>query len=47
MAAPTVPIEIWAYGNIVPNTHELNKQRPIDDLWNKGWDLGEKPSRRV
>lgn len=45
MAAPTVPIEIWAYGNIVlPNTHELNKQRPIDDLWNKGWDLGEKPS---
>lgn len=45
MAAPTVPIEIWAYGNIVlPNTHELNKSRPIDDLWNKGWDLGEKPS---
>lgn len=45
MAAPTVPIEIWAYGNIVlPNTHELNKSRPIDDLWNKGWDMGEKPS---
>ena len=45
MAAPTVPIEIWAYGDIVlPNTHELNKSRPIDDLWNKGWDLGEKPS---
>ncbi len=45
MAAPTVPIEIWAYGNIVlPNTRELNKSRPIDDLWNKGWDLGEKPS---
>lgn len=45
MAAPTVPIEIWAYGNIVlPNTHELNKERPIDDLWNKGWDMGEKPS---
>ncbi|QXL90286.1 hypothetical protein [Salmonella phage NINP13076] len=45
MAAPTVPIEIWAYGDIVlPNTHELNKARPIDDLWNKGWDLGEKPT---
>lgn len=45
MAAPTVPIEIWAYGDIVlPNTHELNKSRPIDDLWNKGWDMGEKPS---
>lgn len=45
MAAPTVPIEIWAYGDIVlPNTHELNKSRPIDDLWNKGWDSGEKPT---
>lgn len=45
MAAPTVPIEIWAYGNVVlPNTHELNKQRPINDLWNKGWDMGEKPA---
>lgn len=45
MAAPLVPIEIWAYGDIVlPNTHELNKARPIDDLWNKGWDEGEKPA---
>lgn len=45
MAAPTVPIEIWAEGDVIlPNTHELNKARPINDLWNKGWDLGEKPS---
>lgn len=45
MAAPTIPIEIWAQGDVVlPNTHELNKSRPIDDLWNKGWDMGEKPA---
>lgn len=45
MAAPTIPIEIWAYEDVIlPNTHELNKNRPINDLWIKGWDMGEKPA---
>lgn len=45
MAAPIIPIEIWAYEDIIlPNTHELNKSRPMDDLWKKGWDKGQKPT---
>lgn len=45
MAAPTIPLEIWAASDVVlPNTHELNKSRPINDLWTKGWDMGEKPA---
>lgn len=45
MAVPTIPIEIWAVDDVIlPNTHELNKSRPIDDLWSKGWDLGQKPT---
>ncbi len=45
MAVPITPIEIWAEGDVIlPNTQEPNKNRPINDLWNKGWDWGEKPS---
>lgn len=45
MAQPTIPLEIWAYENYtLPNTQEPNKERPINDLWKKGYDLGEKPA---
>lgn len=45
MAIPITAIEVWAYEDyILPNTHELNKERPIDDLWKKGYDMGQKPS---
>lgn len=45
MAIPTVPIEVWALSDyVLPNTGQLNKQRPIDDLWEKGYDKGQKPS---
>lgn len=45
MATPSIPIEIWAAGDVIlPNTHGENKIRPIDDLWLKGWDMGEKPA---
>lgn len=45
MAQPTIPIQIWAENNIVlPNAHTANKISPIADLWEKGWDLGEKPT---
>ena len=42
---PTSPIEIWAAADyILPNTHNLNKERPIDDLWLKGYDMRQKPT---
>lgn len=45
LAIPTTAIEVWAYEDyILPNTHELNKERPIDDIWRKGYDMGQKPS---
>lgn len=45
MAQPTIPIQIWAESDIVlPNAHTANKISPIADLWEKGWDLGEKPA---
>ena len=45
MAKPSFPLEIWAYEDqILPNSHKQNKMRPIDDLWRKGWDKGQKPS---
>lgn len=45
MAQPTIPLEIWAYEDYtLPNTQEPNKERPINDLWRKGYDLGEKPA---
>lgn len=45
MATPVNPIEVWASEDyVLPNTHELNKERPIDDLWKKGYDMGQKPS---
>lgn len=45
MAIPTAPLEVWALDNyVLPMTGQLNKQRPIDDLWAKGYDKGQKPS---
>lgn len=42
---PVAPIEIWASSDyILPNTHNLNKKRPIDDLWLKGYDMRQKPT---
>lgn len=44
MARPTTPIEVWAKDTLdLPVTGEPNKQRPIDDLWSKGYDRGQKP----
>lgn len=45
MAQPTTPIEVWARDTLdLPVTGEVNKQRPIDDLWSKGYDRGQKPA---
>lgn len=45
MAQPTQPIEIWAQSDVVlPVSHQINKVRPIDDLWEKGYDKGQKPA---
>ncbi|CAH0499381.1 putative gpH domain protein [Escherichia phage phAPEC8] [Escherichia phage vB_Eco_Alma] len=45
MSKPSFPLEIWAEEDqVLPNTHRQNRLRPIDDLWRKGWDLGQKPS---
>lgn len=42
--APVFPLEIWAKSDLVlPNSGRQNKVRPIDDLWQKGWDKGQKP----
>lgn len=41
---PDFPLEIWAETDLVlPNSGRQNKVRPIDDLWQKGWDKGQKP----
>lgn len=41
---PIFPLEIWAEADLVlPNSGRQNKVRPIDDLWQKGWDKGQKP----
>lgn len=41
---PVFPLEIWAEADLVlPNSGRQNKVRPIDDLWQKGWDKGQKP----
>lgn len=45
MAKPNIAIEVWALDNyVLPNTGQLNKKRPIDDLWKKGYDKGQKPT---
>lgn len=45
MAIPTIPLQIWAASDVtLPNAHTANKISPINDLWEKGWDLGEKPA---
>ena len=44
MASPTLPIEIWAAGDVeLPVALGPNKVRPINDLWYKGYDKTEKP----
>lgn len=44
MAQPDIDIEVWAEEEYtLPNANTLSKIRPIDDLWTKGYDLGEKP----
>lgn len=45
MAQPTTPIEIWAESTLnLPVAGKPNKQRPINDLWSKGYDKGQKPA---
>lgn len=45
MARPSVPIEVWAVQDIeLPVAHTPNKRRPINDLWDKGYDKGQRPS---
>ena len=44
MARPDIDIEVWAAESYtLPNAQTINKIRPIDDLWRKGYDMGEKP----
>lgn len=44
MAAPVNAIEIWAKDDYtLPNAHTINKIRPIDDLWAKGYDKNQRP----
>lgn len=45
MAKPNKEIEIWAQSDVVlPGSNLQNKSRPIDDLWRKGYDKGQKPA---
>lgn len=45
MAKPLIGLDIWAWDNyVLPNTGQLNKKRPIDDLFKKGYDKGQKPA---
>lgn len=44
MAVPQFPLEIWAEEDYhLPNADNPNKIRPIDDLWAKGYDKGQRP----
>lgn len=44
MAQPTINLEVWAKQDVnLPGTNQPNKERPIDDLWAKGYDKGQKP----
>lgn len=44
MARPVIDIEVWAEDTYdLPNAQTTNKIRPIDDLWSKGYDMGQKP----
>lgn len=44
MAVPVTPIEVWASSTYeLPNAHTTNKIRPINDLWLKGYDKGQRP----
>lgn len=44
MAQPDIDIEVWAEEEyFLPNAQTINKIRPINDLWRKGYDMGEKP----
>lgn len=44
MAIPVNAIEVWAKDDYtLPNAHTINKIRPINDLWAKGYDKGQRP----
>lgn len=44
MAVPDYPLEVWAWDAYhLPNADRPNKIRPIDDLWQKGYDMGQRP----
>ena len=45
MARPSNSILQWAVQDItLPNLGSLNKKVPINDLQQKGWDMGQKPA---
>ena len=45
MARPSNSILQWAVQDItLPNLGSLNKKVPINDLQQKGWDMGQKPT---
>lgn len=45
MARPDIQLEVWASQDVeLPVAHTPNKRRPINDLWEKGYDKGQRPS---
>lgn len=45
MAIPSIDLEVWAKDNVIlPVSHQINKIRPLSDLWSKGYDQTEKPA---
>lgn len=46
MAEPVDPIRIWAEQDVplASAPDKPNKVNPMDDLWEKGWDVGQKPA---
>lgn len=45
MAIPSVDLCGWAVTDVVlPVMNKANKEKPIDDLINKGWDMNESPA---
>lgn len=48
MAKPITDIEIWAEDDyVLPQAATENKIRPIDDLWKKGYDVGQTPDAQA
>ena len=45
MAIPSVDLCGWAVTDVIlPVMNKANKEKPIDDLINKGWDMNESPA---